>query len=72
MKLVVLYVLSQLSFLCESKIYSRFQTVKCGSSAVTAVNPHCFIKAYVRKFPTLNASFTFLRIVPNGMVNNRI
>lgn len=49
----------------------RFQTVKCGSSSITAVNPLCFIRAYARKFPTLNASFTFLRLVPNGMVNKR-
>lgn len=72
MKLAVLLVLLFFEFFCESKIYSRFQTVKCGSSAATAVNPHCFIKAFARKFPTLNASFTFLRLVPNGMVNKRI
>lgn len=72
MKFVVLFVFSVFAFFCEAKIYSRFKTVKCGSSSTTAVNPYCFIKAYARKFPTLNASFTFLRLVPHGMVNKWI
>lgn len=53
---------------CHSKSSLKFNTVKCGVSLKSAVEPYCYIKAYARRYPMLNLGFKLLRKVPDGLV----
>lgn len=66
----VLVVLLALVTLCHSKKHFRFTAAKCGTSKKATADLVCFLKSYTRKFPVLNAGFTLLRNVPDGLVFN--
>lgn len=53
-----------------TKFHTRMTSVKCGASFKTSNVTFCFMKAYNRKYPLINAGFTLLRKVPNGRVGS--
>lgn len=65
MKLAVL-----LCVLVASEVicFYRVSKVECGSSRKTASNVRCYLRAYNRKNPLINAAYTLNRKVVNGKV----
>lgn len=69
MKLGCGIVLSIFVLYCDSKVFFRFRATTCGTSAKSAINPYCYLKAYTRNNPLLNFGYTFLKAIPDGLVD---
>lgn len=53
---------------CESKLFLRFNSVKCGASLKSASDIYCYVKTYARKLSILNVGYTLLRRISEGLV----
>lgn len=67
----ILLLLSIFLAVGEPKTYARMTSVKCEASLKSVENLYCFIKAYVRKYTTLNSGFKLLRTITDGKVSCR-
>ncbi|CRL02575.1 CLUMA_CG016127, isoform A [Clunio marinus] len=52
----------------NGKIYYRFTKIECGTSLKSASSFYCYLKAYRKNFPMINAGFNLTRPITDGKV----